>query len=664
MVLVTSGSVLVTGRCRRLSSRSSRSGRLSRSSSHTDRHSAVLSHQSTRRRALRNHSARRTLVSLNSLNVGVQQNILSGQSSNRLILGQTHQRGDLYLTGRQDNVHGATSLNGLSTLIIGRALLRGQLHNHTGRNGSALHSGDAAIHQTQVLQSVTDIRLTLTLQVIRQLDLLRTVRNSHNNGRALIDLRTNTRLNADNVALLDVVRVALTVLQHEAQVTQLVLGIIAGNIHHSRNRNLRNLIELVLVVQHRADTEEQQSRNQSTHKETNPRTLTRRRLIVLCVFLIVVQFLIVFILEEAVEAAILHRSLSNRGGVRGVILTQGSSSRRRNKSSSHRCILNHGLFTRANNRHQSLSELSRALITLIRVLRQTLQNHSIQTRRNLKRGELARRLRNVREVLSRQINIRLSIERRTTSNHLVNHASNRVQIATGVNILAADLLRGHVACATHHHISLGQRLASFLNGTGNTEIHDLNLARLTLSDILAGTLQHHNICRLNIAVNDAHRVAVLQSTQQLLGITQSITDRQMTATGQDGTQSMTLHVLHHDIRNSGALFRRSRIPTILRRVIRTGVIDSNNRRIVQRRHSLRLTLKACAERIVLGLLRAQNLKRNLAAEASILSSINGCHRTGTDYLEYLVTVINRVGNRQVHKFSWITKTKTKSKCRG
>ena len=127
---------------------------------------------------------------------------------------------------------------------------------------------------------------------------------------------------------------------------------------------------------------------------------------------------------------------------------------------------------------------------------------------------------------------------------------------------------------------------------------------------------------------------------------------------------MTLHVLHHDIRNSGALFRRSRLPTILRRVIRTGVIDSNNRRIVQRRHSLRLTLKACAERIVLGLLRAQNLKRNLAAEASILSSINGCHRTGTDYLEYLVTVINRVGNRQVHKFSWITKTKTKSKCRG
>ena len=267
-------------------------------------------------------------------------------------------------------------------------------------------------------------------------------------------------------------------------------------------------------------------------------------------------------------------------------------------------------------------------------------------------------------MLSRQINIRLSVKRRTTSNHLVNHARSRVQVATSVNILAAHLLRGHVACATHHHVSLGQRLAGFLNSTGNTEIHDLNLARLTLSNVLAGTVQHHNIRRLNVAVNNAHRVAVLQSTQQLLGITQSITDRQMAATRQNGTQGMTLHVLHHNIRNSGALFGRGRLLTILRGVIRTGVIDSNNRRIVQRRHSLRLTLKACAERIVLGLLRAQNLKRNLAAEASILSSINGCHRTGTDYLEYLVTVINRVGNRQVHKFSWITKTKTKSKRRG
>ena len=43
----------------------------------------------------------------------------------------------------------------------------------------------------------------------------------------------------------------------------------------------------------------------------------------------------------------------------------------------------------------------------------------------------------------------------------VNHAGSRVQVATGVNILAAHLLRGHVACATHHHVSLGQRLTQF-----------------------------------------------------------------------------------------------------------------------------------------------------------------------------------------------------------
>ena len=172
-LLVTGGSVLVTGRRCRLSSRSSRGSRLSRGSSHANRHGAVLRHQGTGRRTLRKHGTGGTLGRLNRLNVGVQQNILSGQSGNRLILGQTHQRGDLHLTRGQDNVHGATGLNRLNTLIVRRTLLGGQLNHHTGRHRSALHGGDTAVHQTQVLQRVTHVRLALALQVIGQLNLLR-----------------------------------------------------------------------------------------------------------------------------------------------------------------------------------------------------------------------------------------------------------------------------------------------------------------------------------------------------------------------------------------------------------------------------------------------------------------------------------------------------------
>ena len=188
MLLVTSGSVLVTGRSSRLSSMLSRSSRLGRSSGHTNRHGAILRHQGTSRRALRKHSTGGTLGRLNRLNVSVQQNILSGQSGNRLILGQTHQRGDLHLTRGQNNVHGATGLNRLSALVVRRTLLGGQLNHHTGRHRRALHSGDAAIHQTKVLQSVTHVRLALALQVIGQFDLLRTVRNSHGHSRTLVNL--------------------------------------------------------------------------------------------------------------------------------------------------------------------------------------------------------------------------------------------------------------------------------------------------------------------------------------------------------------------------------------------------------------------------------------------------------------------------------------------
>ena len=269
-LLVTSGSVLVTGR----SSRLSRSSRLGRSSGHTNRHGAILRHQGTSRRTLRKHGTGGTLGRLNRLNVSVQQNILSGQSGNRLILGQTHQRGDLHLTRGQDNVHGATGLNRLSALVVRRTLLGGQLNHHTGRHRRALHSGDAAIHQTKVLQSVTHVSLALTLQVIGQLDLLRAARNGHGHSRTLVDLRTNTRLDANHVALLNAVRVSRAVVKHEAQVTQLIIGIIAGNVHDGRHRHLRNLIQLVLVVQDRTDAKRQQCGDENTHQEARPCTLT------------------------------------------------------------------------------------------------------------------------------------------------------------------------------------------------------------------------------------------------------------------------------------------------------------------------------------------------------------------------------------------------------
>ena len=96
-------------------------------------------------------------------------------------------------------------------------------------------------------------------------------------------------------------------------------------------------------------------------------------------------------------------------------------------------------------------------------------------------------------------------------------------------------------------------------------------------------------------------------------------------------------------------------------VILNRVIDSNNRRIVQRRHSLRLTLKALRGTYRPGPARAQNLSAT-CGRGEYPQQHKRLHRTGSRLpLEYLVTVINRVGNRQVHKFSWITKTKTKIK---
>ena len=152
-------------------------------------------------------------------------------------------------------------------------------------------------------------------------------------------------------------------------------------------------------------------------------------------------------------------------------------------------------------------------------------------------------------------------------------------------------------------------------------------------------------------------MAVLERTQQLLSVTQCIAHRQVTAARQDSAESMALHILHHNIGDERRLTRSLIHAVALGRIERTGVIHRNNRRIIQRGDGLRLPLKTGTEGLILGLLRTQNLKSHLAAKAGVLGSVNGRHRTGTDYLEYLVTVINRVGNRRVHKFSWINKTK-------
>ena len=150
-------------------------------------------------------------------------------------------------------------------------------------------------------------------------------------------------------------------------------------------------------------------------------------------------------------------------------------------------------------------------------------------------------------MLSRQIHIRLGIKRGASGHHLIDHARSGVNIAAGIHLVAAHLLRRHIPGTTKHHIRLRQGLARLLKGARNPEIHHLNLPRLAQGNILISQRQNHNVCGLNIAVNNAHIVAVLQCTQQLIGVRHSLTHRKMRPRRQHLTQGAAVHQLHHNI---------------------------------------------------------------------------------------------------------------------
>ena len=265
--------------------------------------------------------------------------------------------------------------------------------------------------------------------------------------------------------------------------------------------------------------------------------------------------------------------------------------------------------------------LPRRLVAVGRILGQRLEGHGVDVRSD-HRVQLARRHRRLAYVLVRHADRRVADERRPADQQLIEQAAGRVDVGTGVDGLAARLLRGEVLRGADHRRRLRHGGAGVGDRPGDAEVHHLDRARLG----------QHDVGRLDVAVDDAGLVAVAERVEYALGQLERPLRQDLAAVAQHVAQRRALDQLHHDVGDRGP---GERIGLL------AGVVDRDDRGVVEPGGRLRLAAKTGLEGGVDRQVGAELLDRDRAAQPAVDRSTDLGHATATEQLSELVAATDR-----------------------
>ena len=250
-----------------------------------------------------------------------------------------------------------------------------------------------------------------------------------------------------------------------------------------------------------------------------------------------------------------------------------------------------------------------------RVLLQRAQHDRVERRRD-RRVELARRHRRLGDLLERDGDGRLGVERHAAGQHLVEDDPDRVQVRAGVDGLALRLLGRQVLRGAHHRARLGHVRRA---GARDAEVGDLDAALLV----------DHHVVRLDVAVDDPALVGVAGGAQDLQHDVDRRLRRRRAALADDVLERAPADQLHRDVVGAVPL---------------AAVEDADDAGVLQARRAGRLAPEALDERDVLGQVAVEQLERDAAPELLVLGLVDVGHPAGAELGDDLVAAVDhRVG---------------------
>ncbi len=227
---------------------------------------------------------------------------------------------------------------------------------------------------------------------------------------------------------------------------------------------------------------------------------------------------------------------------------------------------------------------------------------------------------------------RLADERRPSGEQLVEHTARGVEVAASVGLLAASLLGRDVLRRADDGGRLGERHAGVGKRPGDAEVHDLDLA---------GPCDHH-VARLDVAVDDAGAVAVLERVEHAGDDLDRALRGEPGLLAQQFAQRPALDVLHHDERDPVA------VDDVL-----AGVVDGDDVAVVERRRGLGLAPEPGLEGGVDRVVDAQHLDRDDAAQPPVASPADLRHAAAAESLHPARSDLRGVAARSFRALSWI-----------
>ncbi len=208
-----------------------------------------------------------------------------------------------------------------------------------------------------------------------------------------------------------------------------------------------------------------------------------------------------------------------------------------------RVEVDHGRLGRARGRrHRRLpdrvQELARGLVTLVGTLGERLADHRIERARHL-HVELRRRQRLFLEHLVHDRRERAG-ERLLAGQQLVEDHARGKEVRPAVDGLAHELLGRHVARGAEHHAGLG-------------EVRGLEPRNAEIGDLRGAVGEDDDVGRLDVAVDHAVLVRVLERLEQLAHDAHDVVHREALVRLEVALQLAPLHELHRDVVRAGVL---------------------------------------------------------------------------------------------------------------